>query len=96
VILAGALVREDNVQLLADMLDGDELATKLEQALEYKSDMVSLTAAERDRIVTVLTEPPWGLIELRGQLVKQLGKLKEREHSARRFVHDERLRGTLG
>ena len=95
-ILAGALVREDNVQLLVDMLDGDELATKLEQALEYKSDMVSLTAADRGRIVTVLTDPPWGLIELRGQLVKQLGKLKEREHSARRFLHDERRRGSLG
>jgi len=95
VILAGAVVRADNVQLLADMLDGDELAVKLEQALEHQNDMVSLTAADRGRIVAVLTDPPWGLVELRGQLVKQLGKLQERERSARRFVHDERRRATL-
>ena len=79
-ILAGSDVRTENVQLLATMLDGDELATKLERAIANQNSIVALSLDDRRRIVAVLAaDPPSGLAELRTTLVAQLKKHKERE-----------------
>ena len=81
-ILSGSPVRTDNVELLASMLDGDELGVKLERAVVNKSSLVALSLDDRRRIVAVLAvDAPWGLAELQSVLVKQL---KQHEaHAAR-------------
>lgn len=78
-ILAGVAVRPDHVRLLASLLEGDELGAKLERALDHDNKIVSLTQADRGRIVTVLRDAPGGLVGLRQELVKQHARLKERD-----------------
>jgi hypothetical protein len=79
-ILSGSTVRTENVQLLAGMLDGDELAMKLERAVANKNTIVALSLDDRHRITAVLADdPPWGLAQLQGVLVKQLKQHKDRE-----------------
>jgi hypothetical protein len=94
VILAGSTARPENVQLLAGMLAGGELAVKLERALANSNSIVALSLADRQRIADVLaTKAPSGLAELRSVLVKQLKQHKEREGSAeRQRLHRERIR----
>ena len=92
-ILSGSTVRTDNVHLLATMLQGDELATKLERALTNNNTIVALSIADRERIVAVIADGPVGFAELRSVLVTQLKKHHERETQVRREKLDrERLR----
>ncbi|MET0887447.1 MAG: hypothetical protein ABWX92_13465 [Mycetocola sp.] len=92
-ILSGLTVRTDNVLLLATMLQGDELATKLERALTNNNTIVALSIADRERIVAALTDAPGGFKELRSVLVTQLKQHHEREAHVRRLRLDrERLR----
>ena len=92
-ILSGAPVQTDNVELLADMLDGDELAVKLERAIVNKNSLVALSLADRRRIVAVLApEAPWGLAELQSVLVKQLKQHELHAARTRRALDQERLR----
>ena len=90
-ILAGVPVRPDRVQLLASLLEGDELAAKLERALEHHNKIVSLTQADRGRIVSVLDEAPGTLGELRNELVKQHARLKERDRRDENLRERQRL-----
>jgi hypothetical protein len=93
VILSGSTVRSENVQLLAAMLDGDELATKLERALTNNNTIVALSIADRERIVAVVADGPAGFAELRRLLVTQLEKHHQREAQVRQLKRDgERLR----
>ena len=79
-ILSGSDVRTENVQLLATMLDGDQLADKLERAVANNNSIVGLSLDDRERIAEVLAaDAPWGLAELRSVLVAQLRKHKARE-----------------
>jgi hypothetical protein len=87
VVLSGVTVRSDQVELLASLLAGDELAAKLTRAVENRNDLVAISSADRQLIVTVLDPPPFGLVELRDVLLKQLRQAKERE------ARDERARG---
>ncbi len=92
-ILSGLTVRTENVQLLATMLKGDELAIKLERALTNNSTVVALSIADRERIVAVVADGPAGFAELRSMLVTQLNKHHEREAEVRQLKRDgERLR----
>ena len=94
-ILSGSTVRTDNVHLLATMLQGDELATKLERALTNNNTIVALSIADRERIVAVIADGPAGFAELHSVLVTQLRKHHEREAQVRRVRLDrERLRRT--
>jgi hypothetical protein len=93
VILSGSSVRTDNVELLAGMLDGDQLALKLERAVANKNPIVALSLDDRRRIVAVLAaDAPWGLTELRGVLVKQLAQHKEHATRTRRALDQEHFR----
>jgi len=93
VILSGSTVSSENVQLLAAMLDGDELATKLERALTDNNPIVALSIADRERIVAVVADGPAGFAELRGVLVTQLDTHHEREAQVRQLKRDrERVR----
>ena len=79
-ILSGSTVQTENVQLLAGMLDGDDLAVKLERAVANKNTIVGLSLDDRRRISAVLAEDaPWGLAQLQSVLVKQLKQHKDRE-----------------
>ena len=92
-ILSGSTLRTDNVHLLATMLRGDELATKLERAITNDNTIVALSIAERERIVAVIADRPAGFAELRSVLVTQLKKHHEREAQVRLLRLDrERLR----
>ena len=92
-ILSGSTVRTDNVQLLATMLQGDELAEKLERAITNNNTIVALSVADRERIVAVVADGPGGFAELRNVLLTQLKKHHEREAQVRQLKRDrERLR----
>ena len=92
-ILSGSAVRTDNVELLAGMLDGDELAVKLERAVVNKNSLVALSLADRRRIVAVLAaEAPWGLAELQSVLVKQLKQHEVHAARTRRALDQQHFR----
>ena len=92
-MLSGSTVRSENVQLLAAMLHGDELATKLERALTNNNTIVALSIADRERIVAVVADGPVGFAELRRMLVTPLDKHHEREAQVRQLKRDrERVR----
>lgn len=99
-ILSGLTVRTENVHLLATMLEGDELATKLERALTNNNTIVALRVTDRERIVAMLTDGPAGFVELRSVLVTQLKQHHEREAQVRRLRLDRerprRERESLG
>ena len=79
-ILSGSTVRAEDVQLLAGMLPGGTLGSKLERAVANKNSIVALSLDDRRRIAAVLAaEAPWGLTELHNVLVKQLKKQSARE-----------------
>ena len=91
--LSGVAVRNDQVRLLAGLLDGDDLAAKLELAVKYQNDLVALGRLDRERIVDVLRDPaPSGLAELRSVLVRQLRQAREREGQAARSREANQMR----
>ena len=97
-ILSGSTVRTDNVHLLATMLQdatmlqGDELATKLERAIANNNTIVALSISDRERIVAVTAHGPARFAELRSMLVTQLEKHHQREAQVRQLRLDrERL-----
>ncbi len=92
-ILSGAPVRTDNVELLASMLDGDQLAVKLERAVVNENSLVALSLDDRRRIVAVLAgDAPGGLTELQSVLVKQLNQHELHAARTRRARDQEHLR----
>ena len=91
--LSGVAVRTDQVQLLAGLLDGDDLATKLRLAIKNRNDLVALSPSDRERIVDVLPDPPpSGLSELRNVLVRQLKQARDRETQAARSREAQQMR----
>ncbi len=75
------------------MLEGDELATKLERAITNNNTIVALSIADREQIVAMIADGPAGFAELRRVLVTQLEKHHEREAQVGRLRLDrERLR----
>lgn len=91
-VLSGVTVRNEQVQLLARLLNGEELAAKLTRAIKNGNHLVALSSADRQLIVTVLDSPPFGLAELRDVLVKQLRLAKEREAREERSREAEQMR----
>jgi hypothetical protein len=71
--LGGVGVTRDAVRGLAGLLDesNPELAVKLRQTLERGTRIVALDEEERAAILAVLHEPPDGLAELRGTLLRE-------------------------
>jgi hypothetical protein len=91
--LSGVAVRTDQVQLLAGLLNGDDLAAKLKRAIKNRNDLVALSPSDRERIVDVLPDPPpSGLAELRSVLVRQLKQARDRETQAVRSREAQKLR----
>ena len=91
--LSGVTVRTDQVQLLADLLNGDDVAAELELAIKNRNDLVALSSSDRERIVDVLPDPPpSGLAELRSVLVWQLTKARDREVQTARSRDAQQMR----
>ena len=91
--LSGVAVRTDQVQLLVGLLNGDELAAKLELAIKSRNDLVALSPSDRERIVDVLPDPPpFGLVELRSVLVQQLKQARDRETREARSREAQQMR----
>jgi hypothetical protein len=73
-MLAGIPVRDQDVLELARLLREagfDEPAEKLERAWDVESKVLALTIEDRERILRVLDDPPEGLAELRGVLLRE-------------------------
>jgi hypothetical protein len=70
-MLAGVPVRDDFVLELARLVDDDELAGKLERAYSSETKVLGLTFSDRDSIIAALHDPPPGLEELRGVLLRE-------------------------
>lgn len=91
-VLSGVTVRNEHVQLLARLLQGEKLAAKLTRAMKNGNDLVALTSADRQQIVMVLDPTPFGLAELRDVLIKQLRQAKERDAREERSREAQRMR----
>ena len=70
-MLAGIPVRDDDVLELARLVDDPELAAKLEDAFGQMVKMLAMTIPERETIIRALDDPPAGLEELRGVLLRE-------------------------
>jgi hypothetical protein len=91
--LSGVPVRTDQVKLLAGLLGGEDLATKLKLAIKNRNDLVALSPSDRKQIVDVLPDPPpSGLAELRNVLVRQLKQARDRETQAARSREAQQMR----
>ena len=67
-MLAGLRVRDDDVRVLAGIVD-EPIRGVLDKALELGTLIVALTIDDRERILRALDDPPDGLAELRGVLI---------------------------
>lgn len=73
-MLAGIPVRDQDVLELARLLrDGgfDDTAETLEDAYDAECRVLALTIPDREAIVRTLADPPDGLAELRGVLLRE-------------------------
>ena len=71
--LAGIPIRDEHVLEVAKLVPDDELAAKLERAVERDVSVLALTLEERMTILASLGEhPPPGLKDLRTTLHQQL------------------------
>lgn len=91
-VLSGVTVRIEQVHVLAGLLEGEQLGTKLTRAMKNGNDLVALSAADRQLIVMVLDPAPAGLAELRDVLVKQLRQAQERDAREERSREAQRMR----
>jgi uncharacterized protein (DUF1778 family) len=69
-MLADIRVPNDYVRELAGFVD-EPTASLLERALELQRVVLALTIEDRERIIRALDDPPAGLAELRGVLVRE-------------------------
>ena len=72
VFVAGIPIRDEAVLELARLVDDPELATKLEENYSRGTKVLALTIPERETILAALDDPPAGLEELRGVLLREL------------------------
>ena len=70
-MLAGLPVRDDLIPELAALTDDDALAAKLMRAYSAETKVLALTFSDRDSILVALEDPPAGLEELRGVLLRE-------------------------
>ena len=71
VYLAGIPVRDDLILELARLVDDDLLADKFESAYGREVKVLGLDIPERETNIRALEDPPAGLEELRGVLLRE-------------------------
>jgi len=73
-MLAGTPVRDADVLELARLLREvafEPVAEKLEKGYDAETRVLALTIEDRERILRALDDPPAGLAELRGVLLRE-------------------------
>ena len=73
-MLAGTPVRDQDVLRLAELLRDTgfaETAERLENAYDVECRVLALTIADREAMLRPLDDPPDGLAELRGVLLRE-------------------------
>lgn len=73
--LAGISIADEDVSALAGMLRDagfDDTAERLEDAIECETTLLALSITDRESILRTLDDPPDGLVELRGVLLREL------------------------
>jgi hypothetical protein len=70
-MLCGLPIRGELVLELARMVEDEELADKLETAYSRETKVLALTFSDRDSIIVALEDPPAGLEELGGVLLRE-------------------------
>ena len=73
-MLAGTPVRDRDVLELAGLLRDasfDDVAERLENAYDVECKVLALTVPDREAIIRALNDPPDGLAELRGVLLRE-------------------------
>ena len=76
-VVAGVSVRDEDVlDLVQRLLEAgfEDTADALAVALDAGQRLVALTVQDREAILRVLDEPPIGLAELRGVLLREHGR----------------------
>jgi hypothetical protein len=68
--LAGVPVRDELVDVLADLVD-EPTSSLLRTAIERETVVLALTIDDRERILRALDDPPAGPAELRGVLLAE-------------------------
>jgi uncharacterized protein (DUF1778 family) len=68
--LAGVPIHNELVEVLANLVD-EPTATLLHAALARKTAIVALTIEDRERVLRALDDPPEGLAELCGVLLRE-------------------------
>ena len=76
IMLAGIPVQDGLILKLARMVDDDQLADRLEHAQRAGVKILALELADRETILAALDDPPPGLEELRGVLLRDLTWLR--------------------
>jgi hypothetical protein len=71
-LLAGIALRDDLILELAGLVDDDSLADRLEDCYGRDVKVLALDIAERETINRALEDPPAGLVELRGVLLREV------------------------
>jgi len=80
--LAGIPVRPELILELARLVDDAELADKFESAYGREVKVLGLDIPERETIIRALEDPPPGLEELRGVLLRE-HEWRQREGAAK-------------
>jgi hypothetical protein len=70
-LLAGLPIRDELVLELARLVDNDDLAERLESAYGSELKLLAVSFSDRDSILLALDDPPAGLEELRGLLLRE-------------------------
>ena len=69
-MLAGVPVSAELISELAQIVD-EPTASMLERGLEVGTKVLALTIDDRERLLRALDDPPAGLAELRGVLLRE-------------------------
>ncbi len=71
VFVAGIPIRDELILELARLVDDEHLADRLETACGREVKVLALDIPERETIIRALEDPPAGLEELRGVLLRE-------------------------
>jgi hypothetical protein len=71
VFIAGIPIRVPLVLELAALVADEELAARLRRAVDNETRVLAVDDGEKDEILLALVEPPEGLAELRGVLMRE-------------------------
>ena len=74
--LAGIPIRDQAVLELAPLVDDPDLGAKLESAYSRGARILALEIHEHETILAALDDPPAGVAELRGVLLRELTTLR--------------------